>query len=67
MEYNYGKAIYKSISNVVSFHNDCHVLLNESDKLFPDSVPVFGNTVTRDLTRSITWNYWMAEGLYRAS
>ena len=40
-------------------------MLRDCDSLFPKHEPLYGNTITRDLTHGLNQGFWMAEGVYR--
>ncbi len=60
-----GKNVGKALSAIASLHSQVGKLLRDCDSLFPEFESVYGNEVTRDLSRSIDRGFWMAEGVYR--
>jgi hypothetical protein len=62
----YGRQMHTALQAVAQMHKDVIKLFNDCDGTIGGGrKPVFGNTVTRNLTRSIFTSYWMAEGVYR--
>lgn len=63
-ETDYGKKIGQALKAIAKMHSQVSQLLLECDGLFPRYTPVF-TTATKDLTRSVHADFWMAEGVYR--